>query len=477
MQVFISYAKEDIKIANKIFYELKNEGLSPWIDHENLLPGQNWKDTIIKAIKESAYFIALLSINSINKRGFVQKELKIALDILDECSDSDIFLIPIRIDTCEPSSEKLKEIQWVDLFPSFEIGLKKVIKVLKSKPIDTCEPSSEKLKEIQWVDLFPSFEIGLKKVIKVFNSKPLAPLATKKQYIIKEDSISYEGSGILDHSKNYEINNPDNIINLIEEESSIGNKEHNCEKFIIEVINSWTHIEELKPLVLILEKERRSISKNIRTILNHKTKSKNSKYREAIKYLLNYSLSKLHVQLTMDHLVLYNQRKTVKLIFEKRFLLVQHNPFLPYQNDVINIFLKCLSNKINKKKASSLITFFYDIKTINENHLRYKLLLWFIYLTIEIVVIDQSISSVTQIKSRMAEGFSIVNDEIFHNSIFKILEIKGAELKKFLLRDFNLQQSTSKYINRRLTSEYRQCVYNEVLKRKKDFIKSNKSLG
>ena len=439
MQVFISYAKEDIKIANKIFYELKNEGLSPWIDHENLLPGQNWKDTIIKAIKESAYFIALLSINSINKRGFVQKELKIALDILDECSDSDIFLIPIRIDTCEPSSEKLKE--------------------------------------IQWVDLFPSFEIGLKKVIKVFNSKPLAPLATKKQYIIKEDSISYEGSGILDHSKNYEINNPDNIINLIEEESSIGNKEHNCEKFIIEVINSWTHIEELKPLVLILEKERRSISKNIRTILNHKTKSKNSKYREAIKYLLNYSLSKLHVQLTMDHLVLYNQRKTVKLIFEKRFLLVQHNPFLPYQNDVINIFLKCLSNKINKKKASSLITFFYDIKTINENHLRYKLLLWFIYLTIEIVVIDQSISSVTQIKSRMAEGFSIVNDEIFHNSIFKILEIKGAELKKFLLRDFNLQQSTSKYINRRLTSEYRQCVYNEVLKRKKDFIKSNKSLG
>lgn len=130
MKVFISYAREDIEAAKKVYASLKREKLEPWLDVESLLPGQNWKETIVQAIKESSFFLALLSSNSVTKRGFVQRELKIALDVLDELPPSNIYLIPIRLDDCRAAYPKLQEIQWVDLFPSYDDAISKILQVL-----------------------------------------------------------------------------------------------------------------------------------------------------------------------------------------------------------------------------------------------------------------------------------------------------------------------------------------------------------
>ncbi|HAO21517.1 MAG TPA: serine/threonine-protein kinase pkn1, partial [Desulfobacteraceae bacterium] len=52
--------------------DLKNAGLEPWLDTEDLLPGQLWKTAIDKAIRESSYFLVLLSFNSVTKeKGFI----------------------------------------------------------------------------------------------------------------------------------------------------------------------------------------------------------------------------------------------------------------------------------------------------------------------------------------------------------------------------------------------------------------------
>lgn len=91
---------------------------------------------ISQAIKNSSIFLALLSHNSISKRGFVQKELKIAIEVLDEFSPSDIFIIPVRIDEVEPIEEKLSDIQWVDLFSSYNKGLKQILEVINLKTIE-----------------------------------------------------------------------------------------------------------------------------------------------------------------------------------------------------------------------------------------------------------------------------------------------------------------------------------------------------
>ncbi len=129
-KVFLSYAKEDSKTAHKLYNDLKKAGITVWMDNKDILPGENWKTKIVKAIKDSTYFFALLSSRSDLKKGYVQKELKIALDLLDQYPKSETFIIPIRLDSFEPTDERLHDLQWVDLFPSYQKGLKNILRVL-----------------------------------------------------------------------------------------------------------------------------------------------------------------------------------------------------------------------------------------------------------------------------------------------------------------------------------------------------------
>ena len=129
MKVFISYATEDYDTARRVYDDLKAAGVEPWLDREDLLPGGKWKYAIRKAIRESDYFLTLLSGRAVSKRGFVQKEQKLAMEVADEMPEADIFILPVRLDNCEiPMS--LEEIQWVDLFPSYEKGMSKIIQLV-----------------------------------------------------------------------------------------------------------------------------------------------------------------------------------------------------------------------------------------------------------------------------------------------------------------------------------------------------------
>lgn len=131
-QVFISYAREDLDAAQRLYSDLRRNGFRPWLDKTSLLPGQRWKVEIRKAIRRSDYVVALLSSNSVSKRGYVQRELKEALEILDEHPEGQIFLIPARLEECEPYHEALRDLHWIDLFPSYEESLKEIIQAIRS---------------------------------------------------------------------------------------------------------------------------------------------------------------------------------------------------------------------------------------------------------------------------------------------------------------------------------------------------------
>ncbi|MDM8522069.1 toll/interleukin-1 receptor domain-containing protein [Desulfococcaceae bacterium HSG8] len=129
-KIFISYDREDIGTARKLYDDLKDAGLDVWLDDEDLIPGQNWKKAITKAIRESRFFIALISTKSVVKKGFVQTELKKALDVFDQFPDDDIFLIPARIDNCD-IPERLADLHCADLFPEYERGFGKLLKAFQ----------------------------------------------------------------------------------------------------------------------------------------------------------------------------------------------------------------------------------------------------------------------------------------------------------------------------------------------------------
>lgn len=129
--IFISYAREDKNFAHKLYHDLRKNGVIPWLDSEDLLAGSNWKREISQAIRKSKYTLILLSAKSVSKRGYVQKEIKEALGILDEIPESEIFIVPARIEECEPLYGPLKDLNWVDLFPSYEEGFNKIVQTLR----------------------------------------------------------------------------------------------------------------------------------------------------------------------------------------------------------------------------------------------------------------------------------------------------------------------------------------------------------
>jgi hypothetical protein len=65
-KVFISYGREDLDSAEKLYKRLKSlSDVQVWYDQVHLLPGVSWKPAIRKAIRESDYFLALLSTSSV----------------------------------------------------------------------------------------------------------------------------------------------------------------------------------------------------------------------------------------------------------------------------------------------------------------------------------------------------------------------------------------------------------------------------
>lgn len=148
-KIFLSYAREDESAAKEIYTRLKKEGFSPWMDKEDLLPGQNWDNEISQALKSSQFIIILFSTTSTTKRGYIQREFKLAIDLLDEIPDDQIFILPVRLDDCL-IPEKYTSIQYCDLFE--ENGIEKILKSIKTQ-IGSKNSGSEFIKKASISDV------------------------------------------------------------------------------------------------------------------------------------------------------------------------------------------------------------------------------------------------------------------------------------------------------------------------------------
>ena len=135
-QIFIAHANEDKAQVRELYAKLVEAGYKPWFDEEDLLPGQNWREEIPKALKNSDLFIACLSSTSISKRGYIQREFKMAMEMLAELPPGTIFVIPLKFDDCEipelRQSEyglNLRDIQWLDYWKPN--GFEKLVKSIE----------------------------------------------------------------------------------------------------------------------------------------------------------------------------------------------------------------------------------------------------------------------------------------------------------------------------------------------------------
>lgn len=115
LRVFLCHSSRDKSIVHDLFNNLLAEGFDPWLYEESLIAGQDWDKETIKALRNSDVVILCLSQDSIAKSGYVQKEIKQALDVADEQPDGTIYLIPLRIEECEVPA-RLGRWHWVNLY-------------------------------------------------------------------------------------------------------------------------------------------------------------------------------------------------------------------------------------------------------------------------------------------------------------------------------------------------------------------------
>ncbi len=128
-KIFLCHASQDKAQVRDLYQRLRSDGFEVWLDTEDLLPGHDWDLKIRQAIRTSRTVLVCLSSTSSNKKGYVQKEIKHALDVADEQPEGSIFLIPVRLEHCEVP-DRLRKWHWVDLFE--ESGYVKLIRALRS---------------------------------------------------------------------------------------------------------------------------------------------------------------------------------------------------------------------------------------------------------------------------------------------------------------------------------------------------------
>lgn len=128
LQVFLGYGVED-KLVRALYNQLLAIGVEPWLDEQNLLPGQNWEREVSRNIPTSDAVIVCLSRASFSNTGAIQERVKYVLDVITEKSSEAMLIVPARLEDCDIPSQ-LKDRQPVNLFQ--QQGFERLIKSLQT---------------------------------------------------------------------------------------------------------------------------------------------------------------------------------------------------------------------------------------------------------------------------------------------------------------------------------------------------------
>ena len=154
-RIFLCHASEDKAQVRDVYRRLRAiDGFEPWLDEENLSPGEEWEREIPQALKTSDFILIFLSRNSVTKRGYFQWEMKLALDAWQELPEGTIHTIPVRIDDDCVVPEPFRRYHYANLFDSQ--GFERLIRAIHTgltqrqhfTPELTLEPPPDPIQDI-----------------------------------------------------------------------------------------------------------------------------------------------------------------------------------------------------------------------------------------------------------------------------------------------------------------------------------------
>ena len=134
--MFLSHASEDKRVVRHLYKTLGANGFQPWMDEEDILPGQQWRDEIVKAVRMTDAILVCLSTRSITKDGYIREEIGLALDEANRRPKGTIFIVPALLEECA-LPESMREWHAVRLFE--RDGFKKLQKAMEKAKNDRDE--------------------------------------------------------------------------------------------------------------------------------------------------------------------------------------------------------------------------------------------------------------------------------------------------------------------------------------------------
>lgn len=135
---FISYLREDQKVAEQIANELRRSGYKMFFDKEAIKVGDDWRLKISTAIQSDCdYFLILWSTNGKNvSESFVPVELNLAREKhVMRFQQGDAFIIPVLIgpDAKFPASFRLEDIQVLRLQEKNSAAVEQLVNKISEK--------------------------------------------------------------------------------------------------------------------------------------------------------------------------------------------------------------------------------------------------------------------------------------------------------------------------------------------------------
>jgi hypothetical protein len=125
--VFICFSSKDEAIARGVVEFLESAGLKCWISFRDVPPGDNYQESIVKAI-EAAQAIVFLFSESSNLSGEIRKELSIGGSV-----NTPVF--PLRLSPIVATGALRYELatrQYIDIFPDRDAALNKLASTIRN---------------------------------------------------------------------------------------------------------------------------------------------------------------------------------------------------------------------------------------------------------------------------------------------------------------------------------------------------------
>jgi len=124
--IFICFSSSDEAVAREVVRFLEAAGLNCWISLRDIAPGQNYQETIIKALEKAMGVVFLFSTSS-GASPETKKELSVAGSL-----NTPVF--PLRLSPIAPIGALRYELatrQWLDIFPDREQAFRRLVETIR----------------------------------------------------------------------------------------------------------------------------------------------------------------------------------------------------------------------------------------------------------------------------------------------------------------------------------------------------------